>query len=237
MGLRRGGSLSESAGARANVSPRLRAYLRLRSVSRAALIGLLAWFALQGGLPLGQFGQLWNSRQSVGSRRSPVDGFNCPENLLVRRELILALADAHPPYSARRVDEEQRRAGDVPRVDPDAVPDAIGPDHIAGVVDEDVERQARVLDVAADLLGPLGEDGHDLDAAREIFRGVLGQFTEPAAAVRSPRAAVEGQQHRASRKEVRERPLHALLRQQSERRRLVAGSKRVGFSSHTNPAD
>jgi hypothetical protein len=53
------------------------------------------------------------------------------------------------------------------------VPHAVRIDGVTGVVDEDVERQARVLDVAADLLGPLRDDGNDLDAARSVLRGVF----------------------------------------------------------------
>jgi len=43
---------------------------------------------------------------------------------------------------------EERRPRDVPGVDPDAVPDAVGAQHVARFVDEDVERQPRVLDDA-----------------------------------------------------------------------------------------
>jgi len=148
-------------------------------------------------------------------------------NLLVRRELVLPLPDKHSPDDAGGVDQEQRRPGDVPRVDPDAVPHAVRLDDRARVIDEDVEGEARVLDVAADLLRSLRDNRRDLDAAREILRGVLGQFTEPAAAVGSPGAAVKGKEQRSCGQQVRQRPNRSLLRRQRKRRRPVPDPERV----------
>jgi len=58
----------------------------------------------------------------------------------------------------------------------------------------------------------LRDDGDDLNAARRVFERVLCQFTEPASAVWSPGAAVEGEQHRPFIEETLQRSQFSLLR-------------------------
>jgi hypothetical protein len=84
------------------------------------------------------------------------------------------------------------------------VPDAVGAEHVAPLVDQDVEGQAGFLDVAAHRLAILRQDAGDLDSAGFISGDVGGELTEPVAAVRSPGPAVEHQQQPAPRQEVRE---------------------------------
>jgi hypothetical protein len=79
------------------------------------------------------------------------------------------------------------------------VPHAVLLRHLARLVDKDVERKAVVFDVAADRCRLLRDDGDDREASARVFRGPFCQFTEPAATVRSPGAAVKGEQHRAAR--------------------------------------
>ena len=99
------------------------------------------------------------------------------------------------------------------------MPDAVGADHVLPFVDQDVERQPRLLDVAADLLAPVGDDGGDLEAAGLVGGEVAGELTEPVAAVRSGGAAVKRQQQRAARQEIDERAGPSLLVRQHESRR------------------
>ena len=94
---------------------------------------------------------------------------------------------------------------------PDAVPHAVGLRHLAALVDQDVEGQARLLDVAAHRVAVLREHARHLDAAGGVGGDVGGELTEPAAAVRSPGAAVERQQQPAAREEVDERARASLL--------------------------
>ena len=68
--------------------------------------------------------------------------------------------------------------------------------HLARFVHQDVEGQARVFDVAAHHDRRLSDDGDDLHAACAVFARPFCQFTEPALAVGSPRAAMEREQHR-----------------------------------------
>jgi hypothetical protein len=125
--------------------------------------------------------------------------------LLRRRKLRLVRAD---PGSANRsilIDEERRRPRDVPRVDADAVPHAVGAQHVAPLVDQDVERQTGVFDVAAHGLAFLREDADDLDAPGGVVGDVVGKLTKLVAAVRSPHAAMECQQQSSAGEEVGQR--------------------------------
>jgi hypothetical protein len=75
------------------------------------------------------------------------------------------------------------------------VPYAVRLDHVAGFVDQDVVGKAGLFDVAPDRFCFLREDGYDLNAACFVLLSVSCQFNEPAAAVRSPRAAMEDEEH------------------------------------------
>lgn len=105
------------------------------------------------------------------------------------------------------------------------MPDAVRLQHVPGRVHQDVEGQAGLLDVRADSLRGLCDDGDDLNAAFGVGVCVACQFTEPAAAVRSPGAAVECEQHRSLLEEVREGLQCSLLRWQLEWR---GGAQRGG---------
>jgi hypothetical protein len=65
----------------------------------------------------------------------------------------------------------------------------------------------------------LRDDGGDLQAARAVGGKIVRKLTEPVAAVRSTRAAVERQQQRAARQEVGQRPHASFLIGQGEARR------------------
>ena len=124
------------------------------------------------------------------------EGVGLLKNLLVRREILLVSADEGVANRPGRVDEEQGRPGDIPRVETDWMPDAIRLGHGAGLVDQDVERQAAVFDISPHDFGTLRDYGHHLRAAPPVLIGVICQFTEPAAAVRSPRAPMKREEHR-----------------------------------------
>ena len=85
-----------------------------------------------------------------------------------------------------------------------------------------MEGQSRLFDVAAYRRRALRDDRDDLVAALRVFRGVACQFTEPAAAVGSPDAAMKGEQHRSFRQVVVERAHFAPLCRQAEVRRPIA---------------
>ena len=83
------------------------------------------------------------------------------------------------------------------------MPDAVRLDYGARLVDQNVEREPRLLDIGPHGFGRLRDYRGDLHAAFGISRGVACQFTEPAAAVRSPGAAMEREQHRSFLEELR----------------------------------
>ena len=109
------------------------------------------------------------------------------------------------------------------------MPDAIGADNVAALVDQHVEGQPRLLYVAADLFAPIRDDGRDLQAAGLVGGEVARELTEPVAAVRSGGAAMEGEQQRAARQEVDERSRPPFLIRQHESRR--ARQRRVSHQS------
>jgi len=116
------------------------------------------------------------------------------------------------------VDQEDGRPRDIQRVDPEAVPHAVGFRHVAPLIDQDVEGKASLLDVPADGLALLREDADDLDAAGGVGVDVGGELTEPVAAVRSPGAAMEGEQQAAPRQEVGQRSRPSFLIDDQESR-------------------
>jgi hypothetical protein len=157
----------------------------------------------------------------------PLHQIDDPHDLIVRQELVLVCRDEAETNNPLTINQEQRWAGDVPGRQPELMPDAITLHDVARLVDEDVERQPRLLDVALDLVGLLGDDGDDLNAPRGICRTVQRQFTEPAAAVRSPRSSMEGEQHRTLCEIVGQGAAHTALGRKDEVGSGSAGLRRV----------
>jgi hypothetical protein len=139
------------------------------------------------------------------------------------RVLPLVVGDERVGDSSVLLDQEHRRPGDVPRVQADAVPDAEGAQHVAPFVDQDVEGQAGLFDVAAHRVAILREDPRDLDAARGIGGEIGGELTEPVAAVRSPGAPVKDQEQPPASQEIRERAHPPFLIDQRESGRAREG--------------
>jgi hypothetical protein len=135
------------------------------------------------------------------------------------RKLRLVRPDPRRPDRSVRLDQERRRPRHASDDEAEAVPDAVGAEDVLPLVDQDVERQPRLLDVAADLLAPVRDDGGDLQAGSLVGGEVARELTEPVAAVRSSRAAMERQQQRTAREEVDERSRPSLLVRQHESRR------------------
>jgi hypothetical protein len=96
------------------------------------------------------------------------------------------------------------------------VPDTVRLHDVTGFVNENVVRKSGLFDVAAYRSGPLREDGDELYASSFVFLYVLCQFTEPAAAVRSPRASMEHEQHRTTLEKTLEGSALAFLRRKFE---------------------
>ena len=133
-----------------------------------------------------------------------------------RGKLILPIRDERVADTAVAIDQEHGRPRDVPGVKPDAVPHSVRLQHVARIVNQDVERQPGFFDVTTNFLGRLRDDRDDLDASLEVLCGIVCQFTEPAAAVRSPGAAMEREQHRSFLEILRQRAWLTLLGRQRE---------------------
>ena len=116
------------------------------------------------------------------------------------------------------------------------MPHAVGLRDRSILIDQDVEGQSRLFDVAPYRRRALRDDRDDLVAALRVFRRVACQFTEPAAAVGSPGAAMKREQHRSFRQIVRERAHFAPLCRQREVRRAIAGTESRGFSKQSHQA-
>jgi hypothetical protein len=91
------------------------------------------------------------------------------------------------------------------------VPDAVGARHVAALVDQDVEGQTGLFDVAAHGVAVLRKDADHLDPPGVVFSDVGGELTEPVAALRSPGAAVKIQQQPSARQEIHERACPPLV--------------------------
>jgi len=96
------------------------------------------------------------------------------------------------------------------------MPDAVGFDHVAPLVYEDVEGQPSVLDVAPDGVARLRDEPDDLYAVGDELIQVFRELAKLAAAVGSPGAAMEHQQEPSVRKQIRQRPHAPLLIRQRE---------------------
>ena len=157
--------------------------------------------------------------EAVAASSGPGGVCRC-QDLGLRREFVLVLADRGIADRAVLIDEEHSGAADVPGIDADAVPHAVGAHHVAALVDQDIERKPRFLDVPAHGFAILGEDADDLDPADRIRCDVGGELTEPVAAVGSPGAAVEVEQQPAAREKIRQRAGASLLVLDHEARSL-----------------
>lgn len=127
---------------------------------------------------------------------------------------------ADPGRSNRPVgiDQEYRRPRDVPRVEADPVPDTVRAKHVARLIDQHVEGQPGVLDVAFDPVARLREDTDDLEASGAELWEMGGELTKLVAAVWSPGSAVKREKQRPVRQEFGERPHPAFLIGQRELR-------------------
>ena len=113
------------------------------------------------------------------------------------------------------------------------LPDAVSAQHVAAVVDENVNRQLLVFDVTSDLFRALRHYNDEADAECRIVPRALCQFTEPAAAGRSPDSPMEREQDGASREVVDEGArLAAQCRQREERSGVSLRHHRAGGVSH-----
>lgn len=121
------------------------------------------------------------------------------------------VADPGRPNLRIGIDQKRRGTRDIPRVHADAVPHAVRPKHVPRFIKQDVEGQPRVLDVAFDAIARLREHTDDLDPTRAELRGMRRKLTKLVAAIRSPGAAVKGEEQRPTRQEFRERPDAAFL--------------------------
>ena len=83
---------------------------------------------------------------------------------------------------------------DVPGVHAYPVPHPVGTEDIPRFVHQDVEGERGSLDILPDSTTRLRQNGDDLNAAISVFGDVAGQFTEPAAAIRSPGPPVKHEQ-------------------------------------------
>src|SRR4051794_17810311 len=109
------------------------------------------------------------------------------------------------------VGQEQPRAGGISGGEAEPMPHAVRPQHVAAFVDEDVEWKACLLDVGADGTRVLRHDPHELNAPGPEGGNVAGELAEPAAAVRSPGAAMKREEQPPAREIVRERVNAPLL--------------------------
>ncbi len=160
-------------------------------------------------------------RTSAAGRRSGSMTVGCGDDVGLRRILALMIAYERILDGAVLGDEEHRGTADVPGVEADAVPDAVGLGEVAALVDQDVEGEPGFFDVAAHGLAILREDPGHLDSAGGVSGDVGGELTEPVAAVGSPGAAMEGQEQPSPREEIRKRTGPALLVGHQETWRLL----------------
>src|SRR5215471_1813379 len=154
------------------------------------------------------------------------------------RELALMVADPRCENSLISVDEKCRGPGNVPGVESYPVPHAIGLDDVAPLVNEHIERQPSVFDVAAYRVSRLGEHANHLDPARLELVAAFCELAKLAAAVRSPRAAVEDEQQPPVRQQIGQRSDAPLLVGQREAGRLRQRRRmhQNSFTSTNSPA-
>ena len=103
---------------------------------------------------------------------------------------------------------------------------------LASFINQNLERQADLFDVAPYRVSALRDDCDKADAAASIDVDVSCQFTELAAAVRSPGAPMESEQNRSAFKKLRHRAQLAFLVAELEQRRLA--ERRLTGHGHQN---
>jgi hypothetical protein len=136
------------------------------------------------------------------------------------------------------IDHEERRASNVDRVESEAVPHAVGFRGGAAIVHEHRIGHPVLFHELADPFSPLGENHHQPRPPSGEFSEVLLQLAEPAAAVRSPRSAVEDQEKigwnvsSRTRQEIAQRLSPPVRIEQRELGRGVTNAQRIGFASH-----
>ena len=140
------------------------------------------------------------------------------QDLVHGRELTLVGANPGRDDLLVRVDQECRGSCDVPGVEAEAMPDAVGSKHLPPLVDQYVERQACVLDVTAYRVPRLREHAQHLDAACLEALGVFRELAKLAAAVRSPGAAMKDEQQPSVCKQIRQRSDPSFLIRQRKAR-------------------
>jgi hypothetical protein len=74
------------------------------------------------------------------------------------------------------------------------MPDAVRLGRFPSLIDENRQRELMLLDEPPDAFGTLREDDDQASAVGSVGRRVVLQLAEPAAAVRSPGAAIEDEQ-------------------------------------------
>ena len=100
------------------------------------------------------------------------------------------------------------------------MPHAVCTQHVATLVDQDVEGQARLLYVTPNGVRLLSNDRGDLYAARGVNGNLTTKLAEPAAAVASPGSTMEGEQQAAAREKFLQRSDATFLVGQAEVRRV-----------------
>src|SRR6516164_6158048 len=105
----------------------------------------------------------------------------------------LRAPDERVAQAPLRVDEERRRMRDVPRVEPDGMPDAVALDHGAVLIAAERERVAvlRAAQRVGHARARLREHHRDPDRGVLVTRPRVAQLPELPAAVRSPEATME----------------------------------------------
>jgi hypothetical protein len=121
------------------------------------------------------------------------------------------------------------------------MPHAVLLGDFASLVNQNLERQANLFDVAPYRVSALRDDCDQADAAASINVDMSCQFTELAAAVRSPCASMESEQNRSALKKLRHRAQLALLVAELEQRglakwRLTGHGHQNSFTSTISPA-
>lgn len=112
------------------------------------------------------------------------------------------------------------------------MPHAVLLGDLASLINQNLERKADLFDVAPYRISALRDDCDQADPAASINIDVSCQFTELAAAVRSPGAPMESKQDRSALKKLRHRAQLAFLVAELEQRRL--SERRLTGHGHQN---
>ena len=167
------------------------------------------------------------------------------QSIATRRSASICAGDGNsscvsPTNTARitpsPLDHEQRRPRDVPRVEPDPVPDAVALHHLARLVDEDEERQARCPRRSGGPADCFCASTATTDTPARRSRAAVLPVHRTGGAVGSPGAAVKDEQHRPARQVRRQRLLVAAIGRQGEVRRAIAGREGLGAEEHETVA-